>query len=225
MQKLQKEVVTMRTTKLLLAAAAISAAGLITANAQQNVYSQNVVGYVNVTIPAGKMALVANQLAQTNMTIENLLKGVPEGTTVYKYEGGVWKGYEYIELIGWDPTGNVTLAPGEGAMIKNPTSQPLTITFVGEVLQGSLTNQIPAGLSVKSVMIPIAISGTNNLAANGFPLRDGDVIYKYVGGVYNSYEYSELIGWDPEEPTINVGEAFFVKKSAPAVWVRNFTVQ
>jgi len=217
----------MRTTKLLLAAAAISAAGWITANAQQNVYSQNVVGYINVTIPAGKMALIANQLWQTNMTIEQLLQGVPDGTTVYKYVGGAWRGYQYLEGIGWDPSGSETVAPGEGIMIKNPsTTQPLTITFVGEVLQGSLTNQIPAGYSVKSLMIPVAINQTNRLVEeNGFPAQDGDRIFKYTAGAYQAYEYMTGIGWDPGEPSIAVGEAFFVSKTAPAVWVRNFTIQ
>ena len=226
MQKLPKEVVTMRTTKLLLAAAAISAAGWITANAQQNVYSQNVVGYINVTIPAGKMALIANQLWQTNMTLENLLPNAPEGLAVYKYTGSGWDGYEFIPGIGWVPDGSATLAPGEGAMVKNPSgTESLVLTFVGEVMQGSLTNQLPAGLSVKSLMVPIAIGGTNTLAANGFPAVDGDCVYKYASGVYEGYEYMEGVGWVPEEPTFNVGEAFFVKKNAPTVWVRNFTVQ
>jgi hypothetical protein len=49
----------MRTKTLLIAAAAL-AVGIISSEAQ--VYSQNVVGYVNMTIPAGGFQIVGNQL-------------------------------------------------------------------------------------------------------------------------------------------------------------------
>ena len=51
----------MRTKTLLMTAAAL-AAGVIYSQAQGTVYSQNVVGYVNVTIPANGFNLVGNQL-------------------------------------------------------------------------------------------------------------------------------------------------------------------
>jgi hypothetical protein len=62
----------MRTKTLLIAAAAL-VVGVISSQAQ--VYSQNVVGYYNVTIPAGQFYILANQLvngtdtAQTNNDI------------------------------------------------------------------------------------------------------------------------------------------------------------
>ena len=49
----------MRTKTLLIAAAAL-AVGITSSEAQ--VYSQNVVGYVNMTVPAGHYQIVGNQL-------------------------------------------------------------------------------------------------------------------------------------------------------------------
>jgi hypothetical protein len=66
--------------KTLLIAAAALVAGIISTTAQaQNVYSQNVVGYVNQTIPAGGFQIVGNQMIngsdanQTNMDINACL--------------------------------------------------------------------------------------------------------------------------------------------------------
>jgi len=58
----------------------------------------------------------------------------------------------------------------------------------------------------------------------GFPGAPGDIAYKYSGG-YSAFVFDEFdSSWTPSEPTINVGEAFFSFKGAPATWVRNFTV-
>ena len=57
--------------KTLLIAAAALAAGVISSQAQ--VYSQNVVGYINITTPAGGYSFVANQLTNGNNNVNNVL--------------------------------------------------------------------------------------------------------------------------------------------------------
>ena len=42
----------------------------------------------------------------------------------------------------------MTLAPGEGFWLNWPEAAPGTITFVGDVMQGTLTNPVPAGYSI-----------------------------------------------------------------------------
>src|ERR1700730_12330845 len=59
-------------TKTLVCAAALMAAGVATSMAQSNVYSLNVVGYINITFPANKYTLTANQLVQTNSQVQTL---------------------------------------------------------------------------------------------------------------------------------------------------------
>lgn len=209
-------------TKALLAAAAF-AAGLATSLAQ-NVYSLNVVGYYNVTVPANSFALIANQLNTTNNTIGSLLPSVPPGTQLFKYGPGGWVAYTFDEFdLVWTPDGNATLNPGEGAFIKNNTSQPLTVTFVGEVPQGQLVNPIPAGYSVRSSIVPQA----GALPDLNFPAQPGDQVFKYTPGTgYTSYTFDEFdLVWTPSNPQVNVGEAFFSRKNAAVDWVRNFTVQ
>jgi hypothetical protein len=210
-------------TKALIVAAAL-AAGLASSMAQ-NVYSLNVVGYINVTVPANSFALVANQLNTTNNTLAALIPTAPDGTQFFKYTtGSGWASSTFDELEpGWLPDGNATMNPGEGGFLKNNTASPITITFVGEVSQGALSNPVPAGYAVRSSIVPQG--GT--LTELGFPGVDGDQVFKYTPGAgYSSATFDELEpGWLPAEPTIAVGESFFSRKGAATDWVRNFTVE
>jgi hypothetical protein len=215
-------------TKTLLCLAAL-AAGAATSMAQSNVYSLNVVGYINVTVPANGFALIANQLNTTNNNISALIPNAPDGAQFYKYTTGTgYKTYTYDALIpGWDS--DTTLSPGEGGFFKNNTASPLTLTFVGEVMQGTTTNALPTGYSIRSSIVPQA--GT--LADLGFPGEDGDQVFTFVNGSgYKTATFDALIpGWDtadPKGPSIAVGESFFVKKATTSTtnaWIRNFTVQ
>jgi hypothetical protein len=216
----------MRTKALILAAAA-SVAGIAAVQAQSNVYSVNVVGYYNVTIqPApSQFKMIANQLNTTNNTLNGLIAGVPPGTIFLNWNGTGFTPHEYIDDTDkWDP--NFTLNPGDGGFLRNVTASPMTVTFVGEVPQGSLTNPIPANTSIEASVVP---QGGAVQSVLGLPVVDGEVVLKWkttAGGGYTPYEFiSAGDGWDPSEPTVEVGESFFTTKSGPAQnWIRNFTV-
>jgi len=212
-------------TKALLCAAAL-AAGIATSMAQSNVYSLNVVGYYNVSIPAGQMTVIANQFNTTNNTLGALIPSPPAGTLFYKYVSGTgWVTYNFDEFdLKWLPNANVTLNPGEGGLFKNVTSSTMTLTFVGEVPQGSLTNPLPVGLAIRSSMVPQAGKVTTDL---GYPAVAGDLVYKYVAPTgWVTYNFDEFdLKWLPSEPTFGVGEGFFSRKNAAIDWTRNFTVQ
>jgi hypothetical protein len=214
-------------TKTLLLSAAVGAAGLLAANAQ--VYSVNSVGYVNITVPTG-FSMLANPLDTANNDLAAVLASVPDGTTVYYYDTtvGGFLSKTYDELDGnWLPTSPAfPFAPGNGVFIRNTTASPFTLTFVGEVKQGSLSTALPSGFSIVGSQVPQ--QGT--LSALAFPAVDGATVYRYVndgngGGAYVSSTYDELDGnWLPTEPTVNVGEAFWARMPSAASWARNFSV-
>jgi hypothetical protein len=209
----------MRTKALLgLAVFAASASACLA-----QVYSANVVGYINVTVPANQYVLIANQLQTTNNTIGSLLSPVPDGSLFQKYSG-TYTAYNYDELLpGWSPDGNASLNPGEGGFFRSPVAT--TLTFVGEVLQGSLTNTLPINAyAIRSSMVPQAGTATQL----GIPGEDGDILQTY-SGTYSAFSYDGLDNaWSPSDPQIGLGQAFFYKKAATSTqsnWVRNFTVQ
>jgi hypothetical protein len=211
----------MRTQALL--GLAVIAASAITATAQ-NVYSLNVVGYYNIACPPNQLVMIANQLNTANNTIGSLLPSVPAGSQLYKYNGG-YTSYNFDDIENaWLPDANATLNPGEGAFFK--AAAATTVTFVGEVMQGSLTNTLPVNaLAMRSSMVPQAGGVSSVLGLTG---EAGDQLYTYSNG-YTSYNFDDIeMNWLPSEPQIKVGEAFFIKKASTSTatkWVRNFTVQ
>jgi hypothetical protein len=178
----------------------------------------NVVGYINVPVPAG-FSMIANQLDSGNNTVSSLLPSVPEGVTLYKFVSGAYliNGFEFGE---WSLP-NMTLDPGEGAFIFNPGAE-FNALFVGEVKQGSLQTGIPQGFSIVASQVPQTGALDTVL---GFPVVDGDTVYLFnnATGSYSisGFEFGE---WSIV-PTPKVGEAFFVNKVAAVVWTRDFTVQ
>jgi hypothetical protein len=213
----------MRTKTLLLAAATL-AAGLATSTAQ-TVYSQNVVGYINQVIPVG-FSMIANQVdydgTGTNNTLANIFPSAPINTHVYKFTDAGYSVYTYVGS--WVPNSSLTLNPGEGVFINNPGPNPITNTFVGTVLQGTFTNAVPVGFSMKGYNVPISgVIGPNGL---GYPAATGDHIYTWTGTNYQIFTYLGGSTWVPSEPTINVGQSFFINRFGTSTnWVVNFTVQ
>lgn len=166
--------------KTLLIAAAALVAGVVTSEAQ--VYSANIVGYVNVVLPGnGGTALIANPLDDGNGNhLTNILStALPgaafgNGSKMFYYNGSslvtVLKG-----TTGW--ASDVQLPPGTGFYVQNGkagnNNPNITNTFVGSVVVNagaSVTNQIPAGYSLQGSTIPyagnICVSGTSGGDAN-----------------------------------------------------------
>jgi len=211
-------------TKALLLTAALSAAGVATSMAQA-VYSVNAVGYVNTVLHPG-FTLISNPLTATDNTVAGLFGGgkVPINTTVYKYNGTGFDINTYTDDEVFANPG-MTLVPGEGAFIKNPTAADVTVTFVGEVPTGTLTVDLPAGLSIRSSKVPQAGTATEL----GLVGAEGDTIYQYNNTgtpATSGYKISRVEDgeWGPALTPLKVGEAFFIKKVAPATWTRTFNI-
>jgi hypothetical protein len=192
------------------------------------VFSVNAVGYVNKKVPGGnKLALIANPLdaGQGNNTIANLFKGVPDGTQIYKFTGTTYKSatFDALENAFVGDGANETVNPGEGVFVRNTSANEITVTFVGEVPQGDLKNPLPAGLSIRSSMVPQA--GT--AAELGLPANDGDQLYQYdpVGQKYDASTFDGLESkWIPDLKRLEVGDAFFLRRGAAGSWDRTFSV-
>jgi hypothetical protein len=205
----------MRTKSLLLTAAVI-AAGISASQAQ--VYSVNSVGYVNQSIPAG-YTMIANPLNTTNNTIGVLLPDLPSFSSIYKWNETTSQ-FDIATIVfgTWDHP-EYTLNPGEGAFVNTDT--PFSITWVGEVRQGNLTNTVPAGYSIRASQVPQA----GSVSTLGLTVGDFDSVYKWNNGA-NQYDiYTYVFGsWGPSEPVIGVAESFFINAGAPFTWNRSFSV-
>ena len=216
-------------TKTLLITAALTAAGALTSMAQ--VYSVNIVGYINLAVPAG-FSIIANQLNNSpdNLVTTILASGVPDSTTVYKFDATT-AGYAintFTEGVGWD--GNdllMTMNPGEGVFINAPSA--FTATFVGEVKLVS-DNRIYHGYSIMSSTIPQ--SGAIDTDLKWAPI-DSDTVFQFNNATrgYIINTYTDGVGWDGNSgglaPNLKVGEGFFVNSPSTSLtrkWHRCFNV-
>jgi hypothetical protein len=227
--------------KALVLTAALAVAGAATTEAQ--VYSQNAVGYVNVTFPAG-LTIVANPLNGTNneMNTVILLPDAMVGASLYRYDPGTggFAIYTYAgTAAGWfgapgDPT---TLDPGEGVFVQSFVSAPFT--FVGEVMQGALANPlVGAGqLQLVSSQVPqsLALGSSGAAGTLEFAGQDADNVYTWDDGTQNylgPWTYFAGTWFGPgmpaggPGPVIPVGTGFWLQRTMGAAnsWDRNFSV-
>lgn len=202
------------------------AAGAATSMAQSNVYSLNIVGYVNKVFTGGtpaKFTPVGNPLKATNNTINALINGpqVPFGANFFQWNGS---GYNTATFLGdqWD--NNYTLNPGDGGFVL--TDATFTNTFVGEVVLSS-TNSFSTGYSFKTSVVPQA--GDLDTLGLGPALGFGDNVLLWNFGSQSFVTYTFLGGgpggWDPILPVVAVAESFFINSTAGGNWIRHFTVQ
>jgi len=202
-------------TKTLLATAAALAAAVTSSQAQSTVYSQNVVGYVNVTVPANGFYLIGNQLdlgAGSN-TINNVLSSGlisysgPSGTDSGQHQSAIefWTGTTFTPYFyynnadsggapGWyDGSGNpapasATLNPSQAAFLQNNYTAAITVTMTGQVDQGTNTEtQVKPGINFYSEPTPLA----------GTPLDSTNISFpatSYTGGNGNPDAYEVWTG-------------------------------
>ncbi|HXT40965.1 MAG TPA: hypothetical protein VN887_13220 [Candidatus Angelobacter sp.] len=231
-------------TKTLLLTAVLGVAGIASSSAQ-GVFSVNSVGYVNQTFTKGGFYIIANPLNNGNNQISTVIPNAPDSTTVFRFNSttGFGDPAVFVQGAGWfNSTGAATdvLAPGEAFFVQVPNTAtfPLTITFVGDVPQGtSLSNPVTIkankfNLIASQVPISVGLSTTGNGGMN-FPAADGDTVYQFDG---NAQAYKDPIsfvqgaGWfnstGAADPTPAVGEGFFLfsGSSTDRTWTRSFTV-
>jgi hypothetical protein len=184
------------------------------------VYSVNAVGYINITIPANGLDIVANQLNTGGNTLDEVLPNPTDGTIIYTFSAAT--GYSIaIADFGWGAAGTTVINPGKAFFVRAPSTGPVTLTFVGEVPQGALSTPLVNGLNLVASQVPQAgaLSG-----ALGYTAAEGDTVYQWTGTGYSSANIFDFGAWGAGDPNLEVGEGFWLIKNAAGNWTRNFSV-
>lgn len=207
-------------------AAAALAAGVMATQAQSNVYSQNIVGYVNVPLPTG-YTLVANQLDLDGTGASNTIYSVlgtnlPPNTQVLAWNGSTYSSSKLTAAHKWVPENaaiDAAMSPGSGFFVDVP--ETTNVTLVGTVIQGTNNIAINAGYQIVSPIAPIAGGVTS---VEGYVPSKGDQILIWNGSLYSSKKYSGT-AWIGGEPTFSVGESVFLNAVSNNVWTQTFNPQ
>jgi hypothetical protein len=211
--------------------AAALAAGAVTSMAQSNVYSLNVVGYVNKAFKNGFFVLVANPFNAATNDLATILVNPPDNTQVYRWNVGTQ------DLDGTVPTysasqskwlPNQTVNPGEGFFVVGGSD--FTNTFVGDVPQGNLTNSVAGNGNFSAVAAVVPVGGSITNVLGGYTPTDNDQVYTWnidaqdFDPAVPTYSAAQS-KWLPDA-NIAVGDGFFLARAGgPVTFVRSFTVQ
>ena len=214
----------MKAKSLLIAGAAL-AASLMTSKAQ--VYSQNIVGYINVPLNQG-YNLVANQLdadgtGTNNGIYETIGTNMPNFSKVYAWNGA---GYSVATFSATSHTwlgNNLSISnsmnPGNGFFLYCPVAT--NVTLVGNVITGTNTYPIRAGFQIVAPSGPLA--GTID-TTNGYTPTKLDKIYLWNGSGYTVKTYSGT-SWLGGDPQLTVGQAIFLDAYGNTNWTQVLNVQ
>lgn len=188
----------------------------------QTVYSVNAVGFVNMTFPPG-FSLASNPLEGATNTVAALFSNVPNGTSVFKFDSALGQYTGTTFLFGNWGNPSFSLVPGEGFFFKNPGATTITNTFVGNVKQGTLVTPLSSGFTLVGSQVPQTGLVSTDL---GLPIGNAESVFKFDAATQQYTGATFLFGnWGGGgEPTISVGEGFFVKKNAVGSWSRTFSV-
>ena len=196
------------------------AAGLLSSQAQSNVYSANIVGYVSVTNAANQYALYALPLDSGSNTLSGLFPSSPTGAQILIWNGAGYTGSTKTPTT-WAP--NPTLVPGQGFFYRASVNG--TNTFVGSVAVpngGSITNTLTAGLYA---LVGSPIPYTDALAGTNLNLQvgTGSQVLIWNGTAFTGSTKTPT-SWSPN-PTVTPGQGFFVRASGTTNWIQTLNVQ
>jgi hypothetical protein len=223
-------------TKALHGLAALEV-GLSTSVAQ-NVYSLNVVGYVNVTLQANKSHFLSLPLADVNgnynITNTVVLDNSQDFANLYAWAGtgwsspATWYGTD-LGGTGWDTP--MVISNGVGFFLVAGANTS-TLTFVGQVAQGAIAYNIPAGVSTLANQIPVTTNFPGATVGNDF---DNIYTWNQASQGWNSpatYYGTDLggNGWDSDAtgngPVLSPAQGvFYINGGAAIPFTQNFTVQ
>jgi len=243
-------------TKTLLLSALLGALGSVSVHAQ-NVYSLNAVGYINITIYPGFNLISCPLLTSPDQTLNTILPNTPAsgqqfyGDTLYFFNAATGS-YTSVQGrqagtsgTGWTGLGTNVINPGTGFWLSSTVSSNVTVTLVGTVPSGAITNTLTAGFNLVSSVVPMSGDLYSNTLAGtsgtlGFTnVNLGDTLYmfdptqqKYAfayktenpGIAQNGGSpWAKTAGYDPIVQY--VGEAFFYLNNGATInWVEDYSV-
>jgi len=181
-------------------------------SAMAQVVSQNIVGYVNVTVKKGTFSLISNPLNSGDNKLQTVVSLPDQDAVFYTFSGGK---FQSAILSGGEwGTENPVVAPGGGFFVFAPSAD-LKLTLVGEVdIAGAVAGvSIPKGLSLVSSKLPKA--GT--VVDLEYTLGD-EVFFQFKNGGYTSDAVSggESGANGGKGISLAVAEAVFVNNTGAA---------
>jgi hypothetical protein len=197
--------------------------GIVAFRAHAQVYSQNIVGYYNLTLYAGDN-YIANQFDNgSGNTLDTIFQPglVPEGATFTEWDTTTQQYLAtstYDTVTGWSI--DYSLALGEGGLLDSPV-----------MFNNYFTGSVWPGLNVNEPLVPPLVTGTGSMLLSCVVPYTDATFYDVVGRDPQNGESVTLLDaatqtyttttfndgtWNNGDPSLNVGEsAMFYLEAVP----------
>jgi hypothetical protein len=190
------------------------------------VYSQNIVGYINLVLFPGSN-LIANQLANADNTLDTIFShGVPEGTTFTKWDAA---SVQYLPSSTYDTNSgwsiNYELGFGEGGRLQSPSM--FTNTLVGTIWSGfnGMDPFVPplvsnSGSLLLSCYIPISNATFYDVVGRDPQNGESVTILDALSQIATTTTFQNGV-WNNGDPSLNAGQSAFFNLEPvpePASW-------
>jgi hypothetical protein len=184
-------------TKTMLVSALLGAIGSVSVMAQTNVYSLNVVGYVQIQLQPGFNIISCPLITSPDNTLGSVLpntNGQFAGCSLTFFSPTLGPSLvsatstAHGDHSGWTPAGSassIIIAPGSALWFYNGFTTNITNTLVGTVTNGLATNTIQPGFNLVSSMVPMSGDIYSNVlcgndGVHGFTnVNNGDEVSVY----------------------------------------------
>jgi hypothetical protein len=198
----------------LLALLAIVAVATVTVQAQTT--SANIVGYSKLSVTGGSLTLAALAFDGLGTVEEIIGDQLGTGSKVF-----AWSDSAYVTVSktrgGWSPANTNVLQNGVGFWILPGGSASSEIVISGEVLTSATADSVSlAGGGVELVGNPYPVSSAFQDMDLSTQLATGDKVFVWNGNGYDTISRTRG-GWDGN-PTIGIGEGFWVSPAATRTW-------
>lgn len=173
-------------------------------------------GYVNLSLRSG-WSLLANPFEQPQeIPVANQVAAFQQ-VTFYFLRDGVFVPSRYDEETGsFNPP---ALAGAHEAFFAFNAGAPVTLTLTGSVARGPFTITLTKGYHLLGS--PVPMSGSIP-AVLEMPLIPGAIVFTMGAGGYSGFMTDEFeAAWSPREPTIGVGEGFWLYVPETVSWTRS----
>jgi hypothetical protein len=180
------------------------------------VYSGNIVGYINQTLYAGDN-YIANQLSNSNNTLNAIFQTgvVPEGTTFTEWDPATQQflpSSTYDTVNGWSI--DYTLTYGQGGLLDAPST--FVNTFTGSVWPGfdAINNTFTPPLVTAngslflSCFIPISDATFYDVVGRGPQNGESVTFLDAATQTYTTTTFDDG-SWNNGDPSLDIGEAAF----------------
>lgn len=165
------------------------------------------------------LTLVACQFINGGNTLREIMTNVPDGTVVSKYDNtlGSWLQSTYnAALNAWIPP-NISLRPGEGAFLQDPTNAGGPINYTLNFSGQPNVPVLPISLASPILLVSRQTNGPGNFTnITGLSPASGTKVYKWNGASYDTFAFDGA-SWSPFEPSNAVGEAWWISPDGSQV--------